>query len=152
MLAVAISVFFLGVGVAIAVPAVRKSVREARATAIAQELREFARAFQSYARQRGSWPPATQTAGQIPAGMENKLGANWSQPTPIGFRYLWAPDSLQRAVRYRATIVLWRDNRGPVAAERRLLEQIDRQIDDGNLRSGSFQLGYRDQPFFVIEP
>jgi type II secretory pathway pseudopilin PulG len=152
MLAVAIGVFVVGVGVAIAVPAVEKSVRKARATEIAEDLRDFARAFQSHARQRGSWPPATPAAGQIPAGMATELGAKWSQPTPMGLRYLWAPESLQRGVRYRATIVLWRDNRSPASDERRLFEEIDRQLDDGKLRSGSFQLGYRDQPFFVIEP
>jgi type II secretory pathway pseudopilin PulG len=152
MLAVAIGVFIVGVGVAIAVPAVQKSVRNARAAAIAEELRDFARAFQSYTRQRGGWPAAAHAASQIPAGMESELGAKWSQSTPIEFRYLWAPELLQRGVRYRATIVLWRDNRSPVADELRLFEEIDRQVDDGKLRSGNFQLGYRDQPFFIIEP
>ena len=40
----------------------------------------------------------------------------------------------------------------PVLEDRRLLEQIDRELDDGDLRTGNFQLGYRDQPFFVLEP
>jgi hypothetical protein len=149
---VAIGIFVTGVGLAIGIPALQKAARSARAATIAEDLQHFAGVLQSHARQRGSWPPATSAAGQIPAGMGRELGAEWSQPTAVGIRYLWAPESLQRGVRYRATIVLWWNNRPPAPEERRLLGEIDRQIDDGNLRTGSFQLGYRDQSFFVIQP
>lgn len=151
-LAVAVGVFAAGLAVAIAVPQVRNAMRKARATTIAEELGVFARAFELHAREHGDWPPATRAAGEIPAGMQSLPRAKWSQRSPGGFRYLWAPESLQRGQRYRAVIVLWRDDRAAVADERRLFEQIDRQVDDGDLLRGRFQLGYRDQPFFVLEP
>jgi len=152
MLAAGIGVFVLGVAVAIAVPLAQQSIRQARAAEVVEELRDFAGAFQAFARQRGDWPPASSAVGQVPAGMETTLGEKWTHRTPIGGRYLWAPDSLQRGRRYRATIMLYPVARQPLSDDPRLLEEIDRQIDDGNLHSGNFQLGHRDRPFFVIEP
>lgn len=152
MLKVGIGVFAAGVALAVAIPLAQRAVRETRATEVVEELRHFAQVFQAHAKQRGDWPPAATSPGQIPPGMENVLDASWSQRTPIGGRYLWAPDSLHRARRYRATIAFARANRDPVNDDRQLLEEIDRQIDNGDLSSGTFQLGYRNQPFFVVEP
>lgn len=152
MLGVAIGIFVAGATVAIAVPLRQKSLRQARAAIVADDLREFAHVFQAQAKQRGTWPPATNIPGQVPRGMEAALDRTWSQRTPIGGGYLWAPEALHRGQRYRATIMLWPTARGPVSDDPRLLEEIDRQLDDGDLHTGNFQLGYRDQPFFVLEP
>jgi hypothetical protein len=152
MLGVAIGIFVAGAAVAIAVPLQQKSVRHAQAAMVAEDLRDFAHVFHAQVRQEDTWPPATNSPGQVPAGMEGALDRSWSQRTPIGGGYLWAPDALHRGQRYRATIMLWPTNRGPVSDDPRLLEEIDRLLDDGDLRSGNFQLGYRDQPFFVLEP
>jgi type II secretory pathway pseudopilin PulG len=152
MLTVAIAVFVAGIVVAIAVPLVQKSERRAVATEVVEDLREFAQAFQLYFRKHNTWPPAANAVGRLPPGMETAVGPQWFRRTPIGGGYLWAPDSLQRGQRYRATIMLCAIPRDPVSNDRRLLEQIDRMLDDGDLRAGNFQLGYRDQPFFVIEP
>ncbi|MDO8539165.1 MAG: hypothetical protein Q7S40_01890 [Opitutaceae bacterium] len=151
MLGAAIGVFAVGLGLAIAIPAVQAALRNSRAADVAGDLRQFAVAFEAHARQTGSLPPATEAAGEIPAGMQSQPGANWTRGSATG-RYLWAPDTLQRGRRYRAAIVLWRDHTRLRANERRLLEEIDRRVDDGYLLSGKFQLGYRDQAFFVIEP
>lgn len=114
------------------------------------DLRDFVRAFEAYARKHGEWPPPTRAPGEEPAGMESALDARWSQRPASGLRYLWAPETLQRGQRYRAAIVLWRDGGSQPAGERRLVEQIDAQLDDGNLGSGKFQIGYADRPFLVI--
>lgn len=151
MLPVAIGVFAVGISLAIAVPQLQKLVRRTRAADIVEDLRGFAAAFESRARHQDTPPPPTRTPGEAPPGMKAALGPKWSQRSPAGHRYLWAPDSLQRGRRYRAVIVLWRDHRAD-ADERRLLEEIDRQIDDGDLQRGKFQLGHRDQPFFVVQP
>lgn len=152
LFAVAIGVFVVSVILAVATPLAQRSRRAALATAVVNDLRDFAQAFQSHAQQRGDWPPAASAAGQVPAGMDAVLDRAWSRRTPIGGRYLWAPETLQRGRRYHATIMLSHITGHPVATDRRLLEEIDRQIDDGDLRGGNFLLGYRDQPFFVIEP
>lgn len=151
MLAVGLAVFAAGLAVAIGVPLLQNAVRKARASSVATDLRAFAQAFESHVQQHGSWPPATRAAGEVPAGMGARLGATWSQPSSMGWRYLWAPDSLQRGRRYRAAIVLWTGSGTRSAEERGLLEEIDRQIDDGDLERGRFQLGYRDAAFLVLE-
>ena len=152
MLAIAIGIFLIGVGLAVAVPLRQNSVRNDQAAIVVEDLREFARAFQDHFKKRGAWPAAANAPGQIPPGMDASLDRNWRQRTPIGGGYLWAPDALHRGHRYRATIMFWPLNRSPLTQDPALLEAIDRQIDDGNLHSGNFQLGYRDQPFLVIEP
>lgn len=152
MFIVAVAIFAVGVIVAITVPVVQKSTRRAQAAEVVAELRSFAEAFRAQERQRGTWPPAAHAVGQVPPGMTTVLGPEWSAITPIGGGYLWAPDALQRGQRYRATIILASLPRAPLLPDPRLLQEIDRQIDDGDLRTGTFQLGYRDQPFLVIEP
>jgi type II secretory pathway pseudopilin PulG len=152
LLGVAIGVFVVGVAATVAVPLAQKAWRKARAARVVADLNAFAGAFQLEFKQRADWPPAATVAGRAPAGMESALGAAWSRRTPIGGRYLWAPDTLQRGRRLRATIVLWSLPDDPVLTDRKLLEEIDREIDDGNLAEGRFQLGYRDQPLFVIAP
>ena len=153
MLFVAIAVFVTGLVVTISVSALQKSQRAKRAAATAAQLQEFAQALKTSAQQRrGEWPPAVNAAGLAPVGLDAGLRAKWSRPTPIGGRYLWAPDALQRGRRYRATIGLFPVNGDPLTTDRLLLEEIDRRIDDGDLSSGNFLLGFRDQPFLVIEP
>jgi type II secretory pathway pseudopilin PulG len=152
MLIIAAVVFLAGVALWIVLPRWDRSVREARALETVEQLREFARAFQTFARQHGDWPPGTPVAGQVPAGMEDLLNVAWFRRTPIGGRYLWAPDALHRGRRYRATILFSPAAGNPVANDRELFLAIDRGLDDGNLRTGKFQIGYRDLPFFSLEP
>lgn len=150
MLAAAIGIFALGLVAAIGIPQWRSSLQQRRAAAVVADLHEFVRAFEAYVRKHGEWPPPTRAAGEVPAGMESALGARWSQRPVSGLRYLWAPDSLQRGQRHRAAIVLWRDGGSQLPGERRLVEEIDAQLDDGNLLGGKFQIGYADRPFLVI--
>jgi hypothetical protein len=151
MLAAAAGIFFLGLMVAIGVPMVQKSQRRTRAAATADQLRQFADALQAQAK-KGDWPPGARAGGEVPAGLDPALSKLWKRRTPVGGRYLWAPETLQRGRRYRAAIVLYPLANDPVSDDPRLLEEIDRRLDDGDLHGGNFQLGYRDQPFFVIEP
>lgn len=133
-------------------PAIKRAVLEARAVAVLNALRVFAGAFQTYAHAHGDWPPGPIAPGELPAGMQSLLGATtWSEPTPIGGRYTWSPTTLHQGERYHAAIVLASVPGSPVSDDRLQLEQIDRRVDDGNLATGSFRLGYRNQPVFVIE-
>lgn len=144
--------FIVSVLAAFAVPALKRSLQEARSVAVINELRVFAGAFQAYAHDRGNWPPGPSAPGEMPAGMQSFLGAtSWAQRTPIGGRYTWSPDTVQQGERYHAAIVLQGIAGHPVSDDRRQLEDIDRRLDDGNLETGGFRLGYRNYPVFVIE-
>jgi general secretion pathway protein G len=137
---------------AFAVPYWKKAQLNARAVAVANDLRVFAGAFQSYAQDRGDWPAATLAAAEIPTGMQGYLpSTSWQRTTPVGGQYAWARDTLQQGERYRAALLLLSVGDNRVTTDRQLLLDLDHKLDDGNLDTGNFRLGFRNQPVFVIE-
>lgn len=135
-----------------AVPALQRARREARASAIVHDLRAFAQAFQAYAHAHGDWPSADASPGNVPAGMTARLReTNWTRPTPIGGHYTWKVGTLHRGRRYAAAIVIVSTDRNATTEDRAQLQEIDRQIDDGNFATGNFRLGFRHQLLFVLE-
>ena len=151
LLGFSIALFVISLLAALVTPAVKRALRHARSAATVDDLRAFATAFQNYAHARGDWPASTGVPAEIPTGMQNYLSTAWERPTPIGGFYTWATYSLQKGDRYRAVLLLSPVGAHQVSADRQQLTDIDRQIDDGNLATGNFLLGYRNQPFFVIE-
>lgn len=138
--------------VAIAVPATKNMILRARASAVQNDLRVFAAAFQTYAHEKGDWPAGDGTPGGFPPGMEGYLGAtSWQRKTPIGGNYAWDPNSLQQGVRYRAVITIVSTDDNPVSSDRAQLLEIDHALDDSSLDSGNFLLGFRNYPVYVLE-
>jgi type II secretory pathway pseudopilin PulG len=145
-------VFIVSVLAAVAVPALKKVQLESRSVAVANDLRIFSSAFQTYTHERGDWPSGNGSPGAFPAGMEGYLGAtSWQRVSPIGGLYTWDPNSTQQGERYRAVIVLTSTAGHPVSAELAQLTDLDRRVDDGDLAAGNFRLGFRNYPVFVLE-
>jgi prepilin-type N-terminal cleavage/methylation domain-containing protein len=152
LLELSIVVFLISVLAAIAVPALKKVQLEARSSAVANDLRVFAGAFQNYTHEHGDWPPGDATPGAFPAGMEGYLGTtSWQRVTPIGGYYTWSPNSMQQGERYRAVIMIATANGHPVSSDLAQLTDLDHRVDDGDLEAGNFRLGYRNYPIFVLE-
>jgi prepilin-type N-terminal cleavage/methylation domain-containing protein len=148
----AVVVLIISILAALAIPAMKRVYLHSRSTALINDLRVFAEAFQTYAHERSDWPPGEAIPGQFPTGMEGYLGASsWQRVSPIGGHYTWAPNTLQQGVRYRAAIIIATVAQHPVSSERDQLEDIDRTFDDGDLETGKFRLGFRNYPVFVIE-
>lgn len=142
----------LSLAAAFAVPAWQRARLAARVTATVADLTQFAEAFRRFAHERRDWPAASASPGVLPAGLAPYLPADrWQRPTPLGGRYLWARETLQRGERYQAALVLADTPGHRVSSDRRLLTAVDQAIDDGNLDSGKFRLGFRLQPVFVLE-
>lgn len=149
---ISVVVTIISVIIAIAVPATKNMIMHARSSAVQNDLRVFAAAFQTYAHEKGDWPAGDGTPGAIPPGMETYLGATgWQRKTPIGGNYAWDPNSLQQGVRYRAVITIVSTDNNPVSSDRNQLIDIDHAIDDGGLDSGNFLLGFRNYPVYVLE-
>ncbi|MBS0632996.1 MAG: type II secretion system protein [Verrucomicrobia bacterium] len=149
---IAVVVTIISLIIAIAVPATKNMILRARASAVQNDLRVFAAAFQTYAHEKGDWPAGDGTPGTIPPGMDAYLGATgWQRKTPIGGNYAWDPNSLQQGVRYRAVITIVSTDNNPVSSDRAQLLEIDRAIDDNSLDSGNFLLGFRNYPVYVLE-
>lgn len=152
ILGFSVALFLLSVAAAVAVPAIQRQVRHARARATAADIRQFHHVFQYYARIHGNWPRGTTTPGAIPAGMTSALaGTDWTRPTPIGGRYIWLTHTAQRGERLHATIAIVSVTGNAVSDDRRELTLIDRLIDDGNLTMGRFRLGFDNTPLYVLE-
>lgn len=144
--------FVLSLVAAAAVPAWQRARLADRASATVTDLTRFAGALRQYAHERRDWPAASEEPGAAPAGVSDFLPAeHWQQPTPLGGRYLWARETLQRGERYQAALVLADTPTSRVSSDRRLLVAVDQAIDDGNLDTGRFRLGFRLQPVFVLE-
>ncbi|HWA85247.1 MAG TPA: prepilin-type N-terminal cleavage/methylation domain-containing protein [Opitutus sp.] len=148
----AVVVAIISIFIAIALPIGQHLVRQARSAAVINDLRVFSAAFQAYANEHGDWPDGDGTPGAFPPGMETYLRqTNWQHPTPIGGSYAWDPNSTQGGGRYRAAIVISSIEGNPVSADAAQLLDLDRKLDDGNLATGNFVLGFQDEPVFVLE-
>jgi hypothetical protein len=129
-----------------------KNALNARSSAVLNDLRVYAGAFQAYAQEHGDWPPGGGAPGTFPPGMEGYLSqTNWSRISPIGGYYQFATQSPQAGSRYAAVIMISSARANPVSSDFNQLSDIDRKLDDGNLSTGNFFLGYRNYPVFVLE-
>ncbi|MCX6951591.1 MAG: hypothetical protein NTV51_05330 [Verrucomicrobia bacterium] len=145
-------VFLLGALSALGGPAFQRSRIAARSAAVEADLRAFAAALQTYAQEKGDWPPGDSTPGALPFGLETRLdAAAWRRPTPIGGRYTWSPNTVQQGERYRAAIVIASDATTAVSTDPVQLTDLDRRLDDGRLDAGKLRLGFRNQPVYVLE-
>lgn len=147
-----IVVLLISILAALAIPGMKRVYLRSRSTAVINDVRIFADAFQTYAHEHSDWPPGEAVPGEFPSGMAGYLGpTGWERITPIGGRYTWAPNSLQQGERYRAVIVISSVAENQVSSEREQLLDIDRTLDDGDLETGKFRLGFRNYPIYVIE-
>jgi len=145
-------VLIIGILAALSVPALKKNAMNARSSAVMNDLRVYAGAYQAYAQEHGDWPPGGGAPGTFPAGMEGYLNnTNWSRKTPIGGNYQFATQSPQAGGRYAAVIIIASTTDNPVTSDANQLTDLDVKLDDGNLSSGNFFLGYRNYPVFVLE-
>ena len=147
-----IVVLIIGILAAVSVPALKRNAINARSSAVMNDLRVYAGAFQAYVQEHGDWPPGGGAPGEFPAGMEGYLSrTNWSRTTPIGGNYQFATQSPQQGGRYAAVIMITGSDLNPVSSDSKQLTDIDTKLDDGNLSTGNFFLGYRNYPVFVLE-
>lgn len=147
---VVLIISFLGM---LAVPAVARIQRRAKSTAIVNDFRVFAAAFDAYAQEHGSWP-AEAAAGVVPAGMSAYLNTTaWTRVTPMGGKYNWENNQLHFGTRYRAAIAISAAAGAPLVLDAPQLLDLEKAIDDdGNLLAGNFHLGTGLIPLFIVQP
>jgi prepilin-type N-terminal cleavage/methylation domain-containing protein len=137
---------------AVALPTIASVKRRSSATAIANDFRTFAAAFDAYVHETGKWPDETD-AGVLPPEMVNRINPKgWLRITPLGGQYNWDNGQTHAGTKYTAAIAISSTSLSPVVLDLDLMEAIDRIIDDGNLSTGNFRMGSDDEPVFVIAP
>ena len=148
-----ISVLFLA-----AVPAYQRIQRKARASALVNDFRVFGAVFQSYAHEKGTWPPET-PAGVVPTGLtsEDLRTDTWAKATPMGGKFDWEynqvhPGGTSPGGRWRAAIAISSTSDAPLSLDADLMQEIDEALDDGDLDTGNFRRGFGDCPLLIIEP
>ena len=153
LLEIGVATLLIGLLAVVAVPLGKKFIVATRSKAVIDDLHAFTHAFQSYLREKGDWPPGPAGPGEIPAGMAGYLQqSDWAKITPIGGYYHWEKNVKHNDRTVRAAIVISSKDRTKVTADRVQLEAIDRRCDDGNLATGSFLLGFANEPLYILEP
>lgn len=136
-----IVVTLIGILAAITAPTYQRLTTRSRNLIFQNELRVAANALETYAIEKGEWPPDGD--GGFPAPMMDYLPppARWHLPTPVGGRWSWArgadgADAALQISGYTGGI-----DRG---------RELDRLIDDGDLTAGVFR-GTADQLVYILQ-
>jgi len=148
---ISVVVTLLGLLVAMALPAYRHVTIRSKAAAVANDIRVFATAFQTYSTQHGGWPPGG-TPGVVPSEIADAIGSGFAKPTPIGGHYLWEYDSTSNGFHVTAAVTIVSTGDSPMTDDVDLLEMVDQTYDDGNTATGNVQLGSTNNLVFIIEP
>lgn len=142
----------IGLLSSLALPAYQRIQRNSRFGVLNNDFRVFAGAFQQYVTANGAWPAYTTATGTFPAGMQDYLrSSNWNTPTVFGGYYNWDYNITHNGRKVKAAIAIYTANGSPVHMTQAEMLTYDRQYDDGNLTTGSFQMGYQNCPLHVIE-
>ena len=143
-------VFIIGLLAAIALPTLKRVSYKARVSAVANDLRTFTTALQTYNLQNGRWP-ADVTPRVMPPVMVGALPTSFTRKTPIGGYYDWDQNTAPNGFRTTAAITLITQGTERVSSDRNLLTAIDQFLDDGNLKTGNVRLGSTNALVYIIE-
>jgi prepilin-type N-terminal cleavage/methylation domain-containing protein len=143
-------VVIIGLLAAAALPTYRHITMRSKTTSVENDFRQFSTAFITYNLQNAHWPadsdpqvPPPEVAGALPA--------NFAHKTPIGGVYKWNFDVPADGVPAKAAIIIQTVAGNAMSDDVDLLLMIDKQMDDGNLETGSLQVGATNSLVFVIE-
>ena len=127
---VMVVVAIIGLLSAIAIPGFLRARESAQNSRFMADLKMAGGAFVQRSIETGTYPPDEQPS-VIPAGMEEYLrGMKWSEKTSVGGQWDW--DYQVLGVKAGVSAL------GVTAGKAQML-RIDKQIDDGDLSTGSFQ-------------
>jgi len=122
-----IVVVIIGLLAALAIPAFQRVREKTRISRVANDLRIFAQAFETYMMEYGTWP-ADVAPGVIPTELVGRLPNTFRQRTPLGGQYEWDNEvGLKSITLYQLTATV------------ATVTKLDQMIDDGNPSTGNFQ-------------
>jgi type II secretory pathway pseudopilin PulG len=149
---ISVVVLIIGILAAVAIPEYRSYVVASRSGILINNLRVFRDAFIQYQHDNKDWPADQTSPGQLPPGMESYLNKTaWLKTSAIGGYYVWQNQVQHGGLKIRASILITSWEESQVTTDRLQLQDIDNKLDDGNLSTGSFRLGFGNEPIFVIE-
>lgn len=143
-------VVIIGLLAAAGIPAFRRVTLRSKVTALENDLRQFSGAIQAYTLQNGRWP-ANGDPQVIPAELVNVLPSNFIYRTPIGGVYKWNYDVSADGITAKAALIVESATGNPVSDDEEMLTMLDKQMDDGNLETGTIQVGSTFSLVLIIE-
>jgi prepilin-type N-terminal cleavage/methylation domain-containing protein len=147
-------VVIIGLLAAMSLPAYRRITMRSRTATLVSDLRSYSTAFITYSLQNGKWP-LSGSPQEIPTEMVGALSLGFSGKSPIGGVYKWNYDSAGLGAAdgkdAKAAIIIETSGGEIQTDDAELLEMIDREMDDGNLATGSIQLGDTHSLVYIIE-
>lgn len=143
-------VFIVGLLAAISLPTMKRVSQRARVSAVANDLRTFTTALQTYNLQNGRWPADT-LPKIMPREMIGALPASFTRKTPIGGYYDWDQNVSPNGFLTKAAVTLITQGADKLSGDTALLTAIDRALDNGNLKTGNVRLGSTNALVYIIE-
>jgi len=135
-------VVIIGLLAALAIPALQRAQSAAKTSRFISDLRTFVQSFEQYALENGTWPPNV-GSGAVPANMTTALHiAVWTSRNTLGGRWNWDRNYAGNSAAVSTVGGTLTD------AE---MEDIDAQIDDGDLSTGIFQKSASDRFSYIVE-
>jgi type II secretory pathway pseudopilin PulG len=142
----------LGLISGVAMPAYQRIQRNSRFGVLNNDFRVFASAFQQYNTVNATWPAYNAAVGTFPAGMDQYLRkSNWGTPTVFRGYYNWDYNITHNGVKVKAAIAIYSTAQSTFVMTQAEMQQFDNRYDDGNLKTGNFQMGFQNSPVYVIE-
>lgn len=147
---VMVVVVIIGLLAAAGLPSYRHLTIRSKVTALENDLRQFSTAIQTYALQNGRWP-ADSDPQVAPPELATSLPTNFGLPSPIGGVYKWNYDVSADGITAKAALIVQTASGNPLSDDVDLLTMLDKQMDDGDLTTGSVQTGSTNSLVFIIE-
>lgn len=144
-------VVIIGLLAAAAIPAFRLVTLRSRASTVANDFRTFSTAFITYSLQNGRYPDNQADPQDVMPQLAGQLTDAFMQRTPIGGYYKWNFDIPADGIPARAALIIQAAAGNPLVDDLDQLEAVDKQIDDGNLATGTLQLGSTNSLVYIIE-
>ena len=141
LLEILLVVLIIGLLAALAVQSLLSVRRSSVAATLANDLRVFSGAFETYMLEKGAWPKDAY-GGAVPEGMEGRL-TGFDQPSSVGGLWDWDAGVLG----FSAGITLVDSSAGDG-----IMRRVDERIDDGNLGTGRFQKIDSARYSLILEP
>ena len=135
----------------LAVPTIRRLQVWARASTTANNLRVFETAFQTYATEKGGFPPAADP-GDLPTEMAGRIKAtDWASASPLGGHYAWESNQVFGGQRCKAAISINTSGDSVLTSDADQLLMLDRMIDNGDLNTGNLIFAGSGSLVWIVE-
>ncbi|MGZ0654303.1 type II secretion system protein [Coraliomargarita sp. W4R53] len=139
----------IGLLAALALPAFQRSRDNTRIGALEHDIRLYEQEFDTFELDNGYYPSSMATFGVHPSGMENRMSSAWKLPSPIGGTYRWVYTTEEDPADRSAYIDIVHSTQYPIAIDPERLEDIDKDIDDGDPSTGSLRLTGENLRFYI---